>query len=477
MTFSAKELKQILKTLPITYYAKCKLPIEIDEEAETSYFCPTTREIFISLNGVNQELKNVPTDGLNKEQIVRAHLYHELSHAILTPRTLEVTDIINIFEDERIETLLANYYMDTNFKESIKALCGFNPNSIPQNNWEKFFYAVRFRVGKKEWLEEIKYLIDKYTSLNWNTDNTEASRYYWDIRDLYTTITNDNNFDWEKAIEEYQQASGEGDIPSEYAMDNQGNATDNQDNANGTSVDKDGFGKDASNLISQAIQSMQGKEAYDEYLYQAVESILQNFAKKNKGGSAMSTYSGVFNPRSVARDDYRYFDRKATVNGANHFGSVHLNMFIDDSSSFRDNAEAANKIIATLCALERKYNFFTVDFALCGNMVKRVDHKHAKVVARNGTAIDAKATETVLSMQKKDSLTYNIVLYDGSANYCRSTSKYAYRPFDMTNATLILDTSCLPDAKKCKKAKVIISRNYISELQSNIIKTLQRAFQ
>jgi hypothetical protein len=325
-------------------------------------------------------------------------------------------------------------------------------------------------MGKQEWLDTIKVLIDKYSTLNWNTCYSESSDYYWDIYQLYKTIANDDDFDWEQAVEEYQLASGNGDIPSEYAMDNQGNA-------DGTPVDKEGFGKNANDFISQAIQSMQGEEAYDAYLYQAVESILQNFAKKNKGGSAMSAYSGVFNPRSVVRDDYRYFDRKATVNGANHFGSVHLNMFIDDSGSFNNNAKAANKIIATLCALERKYNFFTVDFALCGNMVKRVDHKHAIVVARSGTAIDAKATQTVLSMQKKDSLTYNIVLYDGNADYCRLTSKYAYRPFDMTNATLILDTSCAKDAKKCKKAKVIISQDYISELQSNIIKTLQRAFQ
>lgn len=469
MTFSAQELKQILKTLPITYYAKCKLPIDIDEEAETSYFCPNTREIFISLQGVNQELANVPPDGLNKEQIVRAHLYHELSHAILTPKTLEVTDIINIFEDERIETLLANYYMDTNFKESIKALCGFNPNSVPSTNMDKFFHAVRFRIGKKEWLDAIKDLIDQYATLNWNSDSNQAYNYYWDIRRLYYTITQDEEFDWNKAIEDYQSGAFDGNIPSEYA--------ENQANAKDAPTDQKGFGHDASDLISEAMRSMQGKDAYDEYLYQAVETILQNFAKKNKGGSAMSAYSGVFNPRSVARDDYRYFDRKATVNGANHFGSVHLNMFIDDSGSFRSNAEAANKIIATLCALERKYNFFTVDFALCGDMVKRVDHKHAVVVAEDGTAIDSNATQTVLSMQKKESLTYNIVLYDGSADSRRSGFKYTYRPFDMTNATLILDTSCRKDAQKCTKAKVIISQDYISELQSNIIKTLQRAFQ
>lgn len=470
MTFSAQELKQILKTLPITYYAKCKLPIEIDEEAETSYFCPSTREIFISLNGVNQELANVPTDGLNKEQIVRAHLYHELSHAILTPRSLKITDIINIFEDERIETLLANYYMDTNFKESIKALCGFNPNSVPKTGMDKFFYAVRFRIGKQEWLDSIKDLIDRYSTLNWNTPHDDSSDYDWYVHQLYKTIVQDEDFDWEKAVEEYQLASGEGDIPSEYAMDK-------QSDEDGTAGDKEGFGKNACDFISQAIQSMQGEESYDTYLYQAVEAILQNFAKKNKGGSAMSAYSGVFNPRSVARDDYRYFDRKATVNGANHFGSVHLNMFIDDSGSFKNNAKAANKIIATLCALERKYHFFTVDFALCGNMVRKVDHKHAIVAARHGTTIDSNAIETVLSMQKKDSLTYNIVLYDGNAEYNRLAFKYAYRPFDMTNATLILDTSCERDARKCKKAKVIISEDYISELQSNIIKTLQRAFQ
>ena len=59
-------------------------------------------------------------------------LYHELSHVILTPRTIfvrrneEERDIINIFEDERIETLLQKFYIKVDFKDFVKQFNGWN---------------------------------------------------------------------------------------------------------------------------------------------------------------------------------------------------------------------------------------------------------------------------------------------------------------------------------------------------------------
>ena len=493
MQLTLDQLQHYADELPIGYYANSRVVVKIDENAPTSYFTPSTREIYISLNGVNDSLAKVKDSAENAEVAVRAHLYHELSHALLTPRELQVTDIINIFEDERIETLLKNYYKKVNFRNNIIALCDYNGEK-PTTADEVFFYAVRFRATTKEINEKINALIAKHKGLNWNSD-VWNSTYIYDINNLYNEITNaplPNDEEWEqmKANSPIFNQGGEGvngDIPQEFMQGNggeqgegnsaQGKGTQTKDSESGEEIEGEGNGgHGAGRGIFESALDQAYEQSIDTDFYREVESILLNFKKRNqKGGSAMQSYGGVFNPRNCGRDDYRYFDRKATVNGTNPYGSVHLNLFIDDSGSFNPNAKRANKVIGTLCELERKYPFFTVDFALCGDKVTRVEKKDAFVNAHDGTSIQSGAINIVKSMQKKNTYVYNIVLYDGWAHY-PSSFKHCYEPWDMPNATLILDDSCAPYAKNCESAKVIISRNYLPTLTKNIIKTLQTAF-
>ena len=49
MKMTKDELQRYADELPIGYYAHTRLRVTIDENADTSYFMPTTREIFISL--------------------------------------------------------------------------------------------------------------------------------------------------------------------------------------------------------------------------------------------------------------------------------------------------------------------------------------------------------------------------------------------------------------------------------------------
>ncbi len=499
MELNKNELQNIADMLPIGYYAKARVSIEIDENADTSYFIPTNRKIFVSLKGVNSSLSGVSANTPDEaEKAVRAHLYHELSHAILTPKGMNNNDAINVFEDERIETLLDGFYHNVDFKANIKSLCNFDPNHIPQNAFEKFFYACRFRIGKQKWLDEIEQIIQKHKNLNWNSD------YYWDylsdIDNLYQKITSEkvSKQDWQKMIDEAMQKmqgkSGENaDIPDEYtSMGNSDEQADGEGNGEGEGkpkpADKDENGEGGnekstdkgsgqSDEMSELMESI-FSNIRDENLYQALDDILQNFAKKNKGGSAMQTYSGVFNPRNCVRDDYRFFDRKSGLRGSNPFGSLHLNLFIDDSGSFDRNKDAANKIIATMIDLSKKYSFFSVDFALCGDRVKKVDHDHAMVRANDGTHVQTEAISIVKKMQKANTFNYNIVLYDGWASFTRSEMKHEFEPWDMSNTTFILDPSCerAGNAKRIQNGKVIISRDYLGDLSKNILDTLSRAF-
>ena len=505
MTLSKNELQVIADTLPIGYYAKARVSVAIDENAETSYFMPTTRQIFVSLQGVNTSLAKIDeSDPAEAEKAVRAHLYHELSHAILTPNVMQPTDAINVFEDERIETLLADYYHKVDFKANIKALCDFD-GKPPRNPFEKFFYACRFRIGKKEWLDEVDRIINDFSHLNWNSNDTESRGkrvydYTSAIESLYYRITHENvpRQEWQKMIDDAMKAQnqqGQGqnpqaNVPKEY----QPNAAE-QGNTAGASGDEqtqaesappqEGQGQGAQTkekghgvgegLIEKAFDQAFA-EMRDNDLYSALDDILQNYAKKNKGGSAMQTYSGVFNPRNCMRDDFRYFDRMSSVHGSNSYGSLNLNVFIDNSGSFDSNQKKANQVLATLCDLERKYPFFSVDIAFCGDEVQRVKKHEAYLTTDECTGVQTEAIAIVKKMQKPNTYNYNIVLYDGRASYNHHEMRCAYEPWDMSNSTLILDPSCEAEAKKVHNAKVIISNNYLHDLSKNIILTLQRAF-
>lgn len=473
MRLTQNELQRYADELPIGYYANTRLSVKIDADADTSYFMPSTREIFISLKGVNDSIKGTARGTADtEERAVRAHLYHELSHAILTPKDMQNNEIRNVFEDERIETLLRSYYHKVNFRDNVKALCGYD-GKAPTTDWEKYYFAVRFRVAPKDILNEIDRVIYEYSDLNWNSNNSLWS-YYRDIDYIYYLITQKqySEQEWSQLVAQATlnaENCGEGDVPTEYAdaTAEEGNGQENE--GEGECGHSAGEGNPIADAFENAINN-----SYDFTLYNALETILQSFQKKNVSGSSIQAYSGRMNPRNCARNDYRYFDRQATVNSSNPYGTFHLNLFVDNSGSFSSNAAQANKIMATLCLLESRYNFFTVDFAFCGDSVEHKNHNELYLMADEGTAVDEGAFKVFKSMQKKNTVVYNLVLYDGDA-YKHHSGKYVYEPFDTPNTTLILDTSCQNDAKVVKNAKVIISNQYLSTLNKNIVKTLRQA--
>lgn len=500
MELTKNQLQYYVDELPIGYYANTRLPIMVDEKAETSYFVPAKREIYISLSGVNQSISNI--DGNDEdiaERSVRAHLYHELSHALLTPKELQITDIMNTFEDERIETLLRDYYMKVNFRENIKALCGYKGEKPTRE--QTFFYAVRFRVGRQEWLERIDKIISKYRDLNWSSGYAEGVyRYDRDVYQLYSDIMDDmdnnpiSDEEWQNLLDECgcnqdgsAKVNGKCDGSQDTANGGNGEGesegaqaigeTDSENVDEGETVECEGDSKDWGRGAFEKALENAVSALYDQQLYNAVEQILVSFKKRNSKGSSMNGYSGHINPRNCGREDYKFFDRKATVNGANPYGTMHLNLFIDDSGSFQTNAPKANQIINTMSALADKYKFFTVDFALCGDKVERVPREKAYINAMDGTFVQDGATEIVRSMQKKNTCVYNIVLYDGRAGHAR-TYKHPYIPFDLDNATLVLDNYCKTDAEKVQNAKVILVKDgeYCSQLTNNIIRVMQSAF-
>lgn len=112
-------------------------------------------------------------------------LYHEVSHAILTPQRVTKfywSDIMNVFEDERIETLLKDFYMDVDFKKQVFAINGIKSEAdikTPKNGWEYFYNVVRFRHGEKEDLETVNDLIKNFGYITNSVDGYRNWSYYF----------------------------------------------------------------------------------------------------------------------------------------------------------------------------------------------------------------------------------------------------------------------------------------------------------
>ena len=96
-------------------------------------------------------------------------LYHEVSHAILTPgEHLRPTDIINIFEDERIESVLRHYYHGVNFRKQLyDGYGGHAPKA--KDSIGAFFNAVRFGLGTGKVQKAVNELLKEYAEMNRST--------------------------------------------------------------------------------------------------------------------------------------------------------------------------------------------------------------------------------------------------------------------------------------------------------------------
>ena len=94
MNISFEKVKSILKTLPISYYTKVKIEYELSDSADASYFEPVSRKITISYKQIVDAVKNTSIE-MTDESLVRTLLYHETSHALLTPSDMIMTRILS----------------------------------------------------------------------------------------------------------------------------------------------------------------------------------------------------------------------------------------------------------------------------------------------------------------------------------------------------------------------------------------------
>lgn len=485
MEIGKSELQAIVKTLPIGLYAKRGIVIAI-EDTETSYYSPNTDEIVVSYPQIVTSLKKVAEDSLFKESIIRGILYHEVSHAFMTPE-MSWNNIINVFEDERMETLLADYYLNVDFKSNVFRFNGLEVGQVPPatDAFTAFYNAVRFRTGSAEMLRKIAGLIQKYATLT-KVNNDESWNYYWDVMNLYREIEKDY---W-KQPEEYQgngsakQGDYNGDVKGE-STEGQGEQTAEGEGETQQGYDPNSIGRSTQNegaLDPEQVKEMIAdiiESANDPSLVSYFQTIISNFNKKNSKGSSINGYSGVLNPRLADRPDYKMFERPFTQKANNSFGTFHLNLFIDKSGSFWSSQTLVNKILTALSIVEKQNPNFTLDVVFCGYGERVVESPRGRVLkCGGGNDLDNNIYDIYRKLQKPNTYNYNIVLFDGDAFSSGDRTHHKnFRAFDFSNCTIISDRENERYIKKSvNRARVIYTKEYTNELLDNVCKAISKAF-
>lgn len=484
MEMSFAKCESIINTLPIGYYAGRRVKVNLEKEVSTSFYSPMEDMIVISYPIIETRLKQA-AEGCDEEEAVRSMLYHEVAHAILTPAdNLRNSMQVNVFEDERIESVLRHYFHNVNFRQQLYDLYG--GHAPKADSAEKAYYnAVRFGLGTAAVQKEVNRMLKEYAPIMRSTDrwdDTPCCRAYEDdIYRLWRLIEKEFGKEPDAFNEKKGGSEGDGEGEDEGLSAGAEEGEEMMGDPHEVEISQEKLQKMVGASLGSHPNLDDAKVAQLNDFQHKIEVIIGNFNKKNKGGSGINTYSGVFNPRAVARKDYRYFERAMTTQGNNKFGTCHLNLIIDCSGSFYDNEDLTNGILAILSEVERKNRNFTMDVAFI-NHEFRLCHsvRERKMVADGGNAIPENMKEILMSLQKPQTCNYNIVLFDGDAicqgDYGKDKRKI-FRVFDMKQTTLITDS----DNEKYMSppftsTKVVVTDKYTDELIDNIIRALTIAF-
>lgn len=488
MELSFAKCEAIVNTLPIGLYVGRRVPLELVKDEQTSFYSITEDKIIISYPIIAHRFSQVQNNTCDEEEAVRSMVYHEVSHAILTSTELENSFQVNCVEDQRIETVLSHYYHGVDFRKQLYDIYGGHaPKATDAKS--AFFNAVRFGLGTGKVQVAVHDLIKKYSKINrmtkrWERDNIDTGNYEYAIQALWNMI----NDEFEKHPEDFNDAQGkEGQgqgQEQEQGRNFNGQFKETEDNNSMEDIVVPT--SQLKRMVGACISKDAGlkpeeKERLDDF-QKTAEMIIGNFKKKNSGGSGINSYSGVFNPRAVVRQDYRYFERSMSIQGNNKFGSCHLNLFIDCSGSFCDNVKLTNSILSVLSTIERKNRNFSMDVVFINHQIKICKSvRERQMTAWGGNSIPENMKEIILSLQKPQTCNYNIILFDGDA-VCNDYSSLAsakkkFSVFDMKQATLITD----PDNEtymepSFSSTKVVVTRNYTEELIRHITNALTIAF-
>lgn len=621
-----QKCQSIIDTLPLANYLRVTtIKVVFDETAPTSYFNPYDFEIHIALSNIANLLNNSKCQVISKadlEKHCRNLLYHEISHAILTPKDYKKkceensqtdyswcpkeldADMANIIEDERIETILKHYYYGVNFRKNITTICEYKD----EFDFKSFvFNALRFRCCKAD-QKVINDLFDNYINRTkkCNAQTAPQTLYLctadlvFALKNIYDNLLkqkskdanqtrdkdnepkeqqpnnneekeesneenesqNDNGENEEKELSQEEQESQSDDgeeenEPSEEESEEEsaGSAEDEESSEQEEAEEDAENSEESSNedseeeptpteseneleedevesIMSEAVYSAKRKAPFkmklSDYLCnkdtkcKMLKIIGKNVGFGQQQSQVQYGYSGKFNAKRYMKDvtdTYKWFEKKAfedTGRNAKKTSKKTLNIWLDNSGSFRQNDEAVNKIMKALQELENERTDFKFNL---------ITFSDTWVVKTGNERLSTSGGSTFVPFDmceyfKKVNETgneYNIFLTDGdiqTCEFCERVIDFYSRtgtvaPKGWTKKALVCSyTNILKRAREanchdknmrtfnnkktiiisdfsnqmlfdnyCKNAlSIIYSNDYVNELDRNIVKALDLLF-
>ena len=495
------EAKKILDTLPIGYYLKTGncIDVELSPGASTSFADITQKKIVISFRNIQ---KAMPAHG-NAEENIRCLLYHELSHIIATPDNMFrvilrdinlrpeniineslAKDLVNIFEDERIETMFSKTYYGVNFKRFI-----FNINGLDYNNpvypqpkapIDIFYQAVRYHYGDPNFLDEIADLIRLYGKFHIDCRSHVALKDYGQkIFEMYIKYCakdqpkNDQKQNPDTKNPDDQNSdiqTTDTKAPDTQTTDSQASEQRNLD-----SLLPDDFIKQASASFIEGFV----KDYFSEFtsglsgVKEIVEKALRKYSNKS---SAVNAYSGRINPRSVIsnRQDYRWFTKKNNGGSQKLFDKICLNIICDESGSFRSSEDTMNGMFRALEQLEKDHPEFEFTLVTISRGAFRKDKSSRRIDCHGGSNLEYNQTKAVLdSLPRSNATIKNLVLMDGEF----ALDGEVFSLFNSPNYKIVSDSE---NERKLMEqaplAKKHICTKYASEFKTLLLQTLEETF-
>lgn len=470
--------QDVLKTLPVGYYLGHPVSLRLDPTGDSTYIELDCERVTVSYKNICTALENAPDD-IDTEPIIRALLYHEISHALLTPRGLlscvnrsfidkccsrykncydkaayiwdHVHDIINIFEDERIETTCRNYYMNVDFKRLLVLLNGDPKNFMNRDPIGKFFALVRYRIGPTEQLNTVSSIIKQFYGETYTMQHCET--YAKSVIKLFASML-PSNFQYQPNSNE-QDNSAMQDAHKNGAVQNDQN-DDAEDQTSPASLTDDQI-----DAIAQAIEEKlkacpidieksQIKNAFKKIstnreaaaIRAQFERVVQTALNKHKAQSSGSLgYSGRIDPRSVANKDYKWFAKKSQGSSVKRFSKIQFNLFCDDSGSFWGSKLKMNAVILALKELAATNHDIQVKVIHCGNGITVPDQESPWLNCGGCSYFDGNLPRIYKEAQQPDATNINMVVFDGEFHMLGNiTESKAFGTFNHPNCIIVSDT-------------------------------------
>ena len=441
-------IKNEIKKIPLSYYAGFAIDMKADDNAQTSYCDVENRQIVIATNQLslvdNVTLDNIMNDEVKLNSVVRGVVYHELSHAILTPKELlpyafkeapkmqifnniktlipsfglsDVKNLINIVEDERIETTFKNMFMNVNFKKNIKLIANYDACMTNKNinAFSEFFNMVRFRTFSNELnkaaniylagsvlLEDasrnvkkcLKYALAAEMSSYKNCSEYCLNSYVFDILIAFYYVA--ELIDCINTLKEQQQnqQSQEGENEQEQNNNKESQADNTkQEQEEQEKQEQEQEEQEKQEQEQEQEEQLENKGASCKEIMEGfkkalvtmfqlkdssliskqLEPILKKHNKEGLTESGSYGYSGRIDPHKIARnacqaeDNYKWFAR-SFGDTKNNKKPLLINMFLDSSGSYADNVPMTQQIIEAVLNTSKtglfKANIFSVEYGV-----------------------------------------------------------------------------------------------------------------